>query len=156
MRRLPVLLAGVAILAACTKPLDRDLGRALIGGDVEQARRLVKEGADINAPQSVRYGEPILVRLAVLPSASGVKTAIELGADPNRGDFVGRTALMVAAAANRTEAMRLLIDAGADVNLEAAAGRTALGAAKAEGSTEAIALLVAAGARDAEPKALYP
>ena len=156
MRRRAVLLAGVALLAACTKPLDRDLGRALLGGDAEQARRLVKEGADINAPQSVRYGEPILVRLAVLPRASGVKTALELGADPNRGDFVGRTALMVAAAANRTEAMGLLIDAGADVNFEAAAGRTALGAAKAEGASEAIAMLLAAGAKDVEAKALYP
>ena len=156
MKRLLAVAALSVAMTGCTKALDRDLGRALIGGDVEQARRLVKEGADINAPQSVRYGEPILVRLAVLPSASGVKTAIELGADPNRGDFVGRTALMVAAAANRTDAMRLLIDAGADVNLEGAAGRTALGAAKAAGATEAIALLVAAGARDAEPKALYP
>lgn len=156
MRRLLAIAAATVALAGCTKPLDRDLGRALIGGDAAQARRLVKEGADINAPQSVRYGEPILVRLAILPSASGVKTALELGADPNRGDFVGRTALMVAAAANRTEAMRLLLDAGADVNLEGAAGRTALGAAKAAGAAEAIAILVAAGAKDVEAKALYP
>jgi ankyrin repeat protein len=156
MRLAAAVLAFVAVLAGCTKSLDRDLGRALIGGDAEQARRLVGQGADINAPQSVRYGEPILVRLAVLPSASGVRAALELGADPDRGDFVGRTALMVAAAANRTDAMRLLIDAGADVDLEGAAGRTALGAAKAAGATEAIAVLVAAGARDVEAKALYP
>ena len=156
MRRLGALAALALVLAGCTKPRDRDLGRALLGGDVEQARHLVKQGADINAPQSVRYGEPILVRLAVLPSASGVKAALELGADPNRGDFVGRTALMVAAEGNRTDAMRALLDAGADVNLEGAAGRTALGAAKAAGATEAIALLLASGAKDVEPKALYP
>jgi ankyrin repeat protein len=155
MRRV-VLAVAVVALAACTKPLDRDLGRALLGGDVEQARRLVEQGADINAPQSVRYGEPILVRLSVMPGPSGVKAALELGADPNRGDFIGRTALMVAAAGNRAESMRLLIAAGADVNLEATGGRTALGAAKAAGSTEAIAILAAAGARDVEAKALYP
>jgi hypothetical protein len=156
VKRLLAVAALSVAVTGCTKPLDRDLGRALIGGDVEQARRLVKEGADINAPQSVRYGEPILVRLSVMPGPSGVKAALELGADPNRGDFIGRTALMVAAAGNRAESMRLLIAAGADVNLEATGGRTALGAAKAAGATEAIALLLAAGAKDVEAKALYP
>jgi len=159
MRTAPrAAVAAVALLtlAACVRTRDQDLGRALLGGNWQEARDLVRDGASIDAPQSVRFGEPVLARLATLPSAEGVKVALELGANPNRGDYIGRTPIMFAAANNRLETMRLLIAAGADVDAEAAGGRSAIGAAKHAEAREAVALLLASGAHDLEARRLFP
>lgn len=154
----PIVFVALALLAVagCTRSHDRDLGRALLAAKWQTARDLVRDGANVNAPLSVRFGEPVLARLATLPDAEGVRVALELGALADRGDYIGRTPLMFAAANNRTESMRLLLEAGADVNADAAGGRTAVGAAKFAQAHEALALLYASGAHDLPPRKLFP
>ena len=159
MRTLVGSTAALVLLlfaAACTRSNDRALGQALMDGRWQDARDLVRNGASIDAPQSVRFGEPILARLATMDKVEGVKVALELGADPNRADYIGRTPLMFAAWKNQLETMRILITAGADVNAWAAGGRSAIGAAKYEKHDAAVAVLLAAGARDDAPRRLFP
>ena len=151
-----VIVLCLLVVAGCTRSKDRDLGDALLEGRWNDARDLVRDGASIDAPQSVRFGEPVLARLATLPSSEGVRIALELGADPNRGDYIGRTPLMFAAANDRVETMGLLIAAGADVNAWAAGGRSAIAAAKYAEAKQAISVLMAAGARDEPSRRLFP
>ena len=61
------------------------------------------------------------------------KELIAAGADINKEDNDGRTALWTAAAKGHTECLQELIAAGADINKEDNDGRTALWIAASQG-----------------------
>ena len=78
------------------------------------------------------------------PSRKSVKTLLELGADPNRGDRYNRTPLHVCAhngTAERQEIARHLIDHGANRLLKDQSGNTPLSYAHGNGYTEMARLL---------------
>ena len=79
---------------------------------------------------------------------SGIRTLLEAGADPNRADNDGETALYGATWGGHAEAIRVLLQAGANPNRANNNGNTPLAAARAS-NNEAVALaLVEAGARE--------
>ena len=71
-----------------------------------------------------------------------VEELIGKGADPNKVDPDGRTALMFASFNGHTEIVRLLLDAGAEVGIRDALGRTALLYASTGPFAESVKLLL--------------
>jgi uncharacterized protein len=145
-----------ALLLADSVAMDpRALSAAAYNGDSAQVRMMLAYGADPNAGRALlgavrgcrrrdntpivrmlllRGAQPkveddgygLLPRAATDCSATALQMLIQHGADVNRGDFFGRTALMAAAKAKRLDNVRLLIAAGADVNARDNEGRNAL------------------------------
>jgi len=74
-------------------------------------------------------------------SLSGVKTALENGANVNTKDNKGITPLMYASVNGQTAAVKLLIENDANVNEKANDGWTALMRASFEGHTDVVKLL---------------
>ena len=75
-----------------------------------------------------------------------LKSLLDSGADPNRRDANGRTALVEAVAGGQAAAARALLAAGAHPNLTSSGGRTPLIEAAIGGHVEIARLLIAAGA----------
>ena len=74
------------------------------------------------------------------------------GADPNKQDNEGQTALMAASLYDFEEGVQALLDGGADVNIEDEKGRVALYAAAQSGNTKILTLLL----ESTDDKYLYP
>ena len=91
-------------------------------GDFERVRQLAQAGSDLNALDD---GEPLLGRVVsalTLPdsvpafAADILHLLLQLGADPNRPDDEGMTALHTAMLAQNVELMRILLEGGAAPN----------------------------------------
>lgn len=102
------------------------VNKALAAGDIEKAKTLIEEGAEINArllyldPQfplhyALMYGQPEIARLL-----------IEKGADINVQNDLGLTPLHYALMMVEPEIARLLIEKGADINVRDGWGETPL------------------------------
>ena len=101
-------------------------------------------------PRTPRRGaaavSPDLLRAARDGDIDGTRRALDAGADPNRRDRRGWTALMHVANAGYKLLVPPLLDARADPDLRAADGATALFMAVLRGHEEIAAMLVRAGA----------
>ncbi|MGN0924407.1 ankyrin repeat domain-containing protein [Ectopseudomonas mendocina] len=95
---------------------------AATAGEFERVRQLVLSGADLNALDN---GEPLLDRVVsafTLPdsvpafAADMLRLLLQLGADPNRPDDEGMTALHTAMLAQNVELVRILLEGGAVPN----------------------------------------
>src|SRR5438552_1304506 len=123
-----LLLTAGARVSARTREGVTPLQLAAINGSARRLARLIKCGADPNAPLT-----PARDTALRLPARTGktdaIRLLLEAGADINAKEgWGGTTALMWAVAEGHAEAARLLIAAGADVNarshyLAAANGR---------------------------------
>jgi uncharacterized protein len=92
------------------------LALACINGNGGLIERLLKAGADANAPLS-DLGETPLMMAARTGNAAAVKVLLDHGADVNAVEKVkGQTALMWAASERHAAAAMALIEHGADVN----------------------------------------
>ncbi|WP_437592304.1 ankyrin repeat domain-containing protein [Sorangium sp. So ce1000] len=114
-------------------PPPADAGRlfeAVSQGDQELVRKLLADGADVNArdPRSPMFdGATPLILAADAGPTDMLRVLLGAGADVNARSASGWTALMRASNAGATEAARLLLDAGADPRLINNEGYTARG-----------------------------
>jgi len=125
------------------------LMRAARKGEVDSVKRLLAEGADVNARDWT--GKTALLRACVYARTSPQVVALLLaaGADPNAADRAGVTALMGAASFaedNSLVILRNLLAAGASPNAKARNGGTPLMRAAGLGHVEAVRVLLEAGA----------
>ena len=120
------------------------LREAVLDNDIEEAQRLIKAGADVNAKNA--SGWTLLMMTAERSALGMTRTLLEGGADVNAKDNDGQSVLMHAAHENATEVAKLLIAAGADIDEKDNRNRTALMHA-GEWNADAVAqLLVESGA----------
>jgi ankyrin repeat protein len=124
--------------------LNNSLLAAAAQGDLEDVRRLVEAGADVNCRG--RNGvTPVLQNAAEHLAVK--EYLISQGADVNYTGFAEGTVLMLAAGAGAIEIVHRLIELGADVNRAMSnRGETALHQAAQAGQTATLRLLLDAGA----------
>ena len=148
----PIAIGATAITAAATKadePRKPDgstpLMEAAFKGDVAEATRLLKEGADVKATNS--YGANAMQLAADTANTDLIRLLLKAGADPQSPNADGETALHLVARSGNVEAAKLLLKAGAKVNArEQFGGQTPLMWAAARRHPEMVELLLSKGA----------
>ncbi len=101
------------------------LAAAACIGDLEQAQRLIKDGADVNA--NGFWGCKPLMAATRGGNLDVIKALLEKGADINSHNGAGETALMLALRSEcQADVVKLLLEKGADVNARSQRGETAL------------------------------
>ena len=125
---------------------DEQLCFAVVRGNEEEVKRLLKEGADPNGKD--RFGGCALEGAADGGFTGIVRLLIDKGADGNSRGTLGGTPLILASAKGHLEVVRLLLESKADVNVRAETGVTALTVAKWNRHKEIVELLKQAGAKE--------
>lgn len=121
--------------------IKMDLIQAAYKGDVVEVKRLINQGADVNAKS--KYDRTALMDAAQEGHVEVMHTLLQQGADVNAKNNYGWTALYYAA--GNTEVVRVLLTVGADVNAKTTDGWTALMIAAQNGHGEVCALIEAEG-----------
>lgn len=94
-------------------------------GDLDEVRRLLDEGAPVDAVDNGRYPMTALMHAAFGGHAEVVRLLLERGADVAREDLDAFTAITLAAREGHWEVVKLLTDHGADVDHPDGYGRSA-------------------------------
>ena len=136
---LPV--AGTAPPAAARD--DLRLIEALQRRDTETARKLLRDGVDVNVRRA--DGATALAWAAHWDDVETAGLLLAAGADPNAANALGVTPLMLAATNRGGPLAALLLDAGADPRAARANGETALMHAARAGAVGVARALVAHG-----------
>lgn len=130
---------------ATQKRWKEELRQAVTTPDEARIRQLLTRGLDINAALD---GEE-KPALQIADSVEMVRLLLSLGADPNRTNKYGDTALMLAARANKLDLVQTLIEGRADINaIRPMDHSTALVQATSAGLGEMCELLRSSGAVD--------
>ena len=119
--------------------LNRELIQAVKYKNLEEIRRLLKDGADPNA--GIDDGWTALMEAANIGDKETFLLLIDKKREVDKQKSYGWTALMEAAHRGHSEIVDLLIREGADPNLRLNSDWTALSAAKESGNSETIRLL---------------
>ena len=145
------LLAAASATAAGTvdTPVRADgttpLQMAAFDGDVAEAKRLIKAGADVRATNA--YGASAMQLAADSANTELIALLLKGGADPESANADGETALHLVARAGNVEAAKLLLKARAKVDpRENFGGQTPLMWAVARRHPEMVELLASKGA----------
>ncbi|WP_082341084.1 ankyrin repeat domain-containing protein [Sporosarcina globispora] len=129
MRRwLSIVIGGVILLQGCASDNNADTNTQEKGVGVEM---------DMNEQ---------LLQAAERKETETIERLIEEGADINKKDSDGRTAIMIATYNNDVETAKVLIRAGADVNIQDNMKNNPFLYAGAEGYVEILKLTIEAGA----------
>jgi ankyrin repeat protein len=123
-----------------------ELIEASLHGNFDTVRRLLDQGADINARGNT--GATALMMACWWGHVDIVKLLLDRGANVNAKGLDGYTALMEAARYDRLEIAELLLENGAQVNARTSMGKTARSFAKEKGHTRLEELLLDYGATD--------
>jgi ankyrin repeat protein len=155
--RAAAAVAAVLLLAAGTavaNKVDIDERRpdgstsllwAAFEGDVPEAARLLKAGADVNSVNN--YGINALLLAADISNTELIQLLLKNGANANSANSDNETALHLVARSGNVEAAKLLLKAGAEVDAREQLGnQTPLMWAIARRQPAMVALLVAKGA----------
>lgn len=118
---------------------------AVHAGDVAEARRLLRAGADVTLANN--YGATPMSLAAEVGDADMLALLLEAGADADSPNPEGQTALMAVARTGNVKAAQLLLNEGATVDArERWGGQTALMWASARRHPEMMRLLISRGA----------
>jgi|GEM_PF-1371875 len=109
-----------------------------VGNGIE-ARRLIEEGADVNAANNT--GITPLMNAAGMGDKDLVELLIKKGADVNHRTPGNYTPLMQAALVGQTEIVKVLLDAGADPAVKDTGGRSAISYAEDQKKDEIVKML---------------
>lgn len=121
------------------------LSESMKPSDITQIRKLIKNGADINAYN--KYGGTPLVMASGKGHTQIVKLLLSAMADVNTTLADGATPLYVASEQGHIEVVALLLSAMANVNAAIEDGTTPLLIASQKGHTEIVKLLKKYGAK---------
>ena len=114
-------------------------------GDVAEAGRLLKEGANVKATNA--YGVNAMQLAADTANTELIRLLLKAGADPESPNADGETALHLVARSGNVEAAKVLLKAGAKVNSRETFGeQTPLMWAAARRHPEMVELLLSKGA----------
>jgi len=137
-----VWLALIANLGAASS--DLRLVDAVREGDHEAVRSLIKERADVNAPQA--YGATVLAWAAHRDDLEMVELLMGAGANVNTADVYGVTPLSLACTNGNAAVVEKLLRAGANPNAARSTGETPLMTCARTGNREAVKSLLVHGA----------
>jgi uncharacterized protein len=151
---LPLLLAATVSAQKVTRKEDVNrrgvdgstpLHWAVYNGDLVEAQRLLRAGADVALANN--YGATAMTLAAEVASTDMLKLLLEVGANVDSPNPEGQTALMAVARTGNGAAAQLLLDRGATVDArERWGGQTALMWASARRHPEMMQLLISRGA----------
>ena len=139
-----------------TRPSKQDVNRrnadgstplqwAVYNGDVAEAKRLLRAGADVSLAN--KYGATPMSLAAEVGHTEMLKVLLEVGASVESPNADGQTALLAVARTGNVEAAKLLLDRGAKVDAkEKWGGQTPLMWASARRHPEMMRLLISKGA----------
>ena len=131
----------------CVVPISGEpskLVEAIHSNDFNEFKRLISTDEDLNAIH-YEYETPIMAAV-LYRRVDFLRELIAAGADPNKTNSYGITALMNSAGRGYKEMTEILLKAGARVNDEDKDGSTALMRAARDGDLETVELLLQAGA----------
>jgi len=118
---------------------------AVYKGDVVEARRLLRAGANVSLANN--YGATPMSLAAEVGNTGMLKVLLEAGANADSPNPDGQTALLAVARTGNVEAAQVLLDHGATVDArEKWGGQTALMWASARRHSEMMRLLISKGA----------
>ena len=141
--------AGIfGVVAELGKGRAAELRQAAAENDAEKAKRLINNGAKVNARDE--SGATPLYWAAENNAAAVAKLLIDNGADVHAENIGGTMPLHRAAYYNATEVAKLLIDNGAAVNAKTKRGYTPLHFAMKHNRAEVAKLLIDNGATEDE------
>jgi ankyrin repeat protein len=103
--------------------------RAMMEGDVGEVVRLLDAQPDLLEASDSTFERSLLFEAAWEGHAEVAKVLVARGADVNRGDFLGHTAIYAAAFSGHEEMVLLLLRAGADIRPRVTSAGTPLKAA---------------------------
>ncbi len=109
-------------------------------GDTGSLDRELNHGVDINVSRFIQ-GQTLLTTAASSGRADVVRELLARGADPDRGNNVGFTPMMLAAGQGHTKVVQVLVQAGATTRGTSPAGKTAAVMARECGHEEVVAVL---------------
>src|SRR5215468_10654049 len=111
-----LLICAGANVSAATRAGAIPLQLAATNGSAEMIEKLIKAGADPNAPLT-KFGDTPLMMAARTGKPDAIKTLLDHGAQINAVEaWGGTTALMWAVSESHPDAATLLIERGANVN----------------------------------------
>ena len=105
-----------ATTAGASSELDVQLREAVIANDIDEARRLLGEGANPNAPSDTRESAFLHASSELGPDPAMLELLLENGADVNARDQNNSTALIRAAQRGFPELVEPLLEADADLD----------------------------------------
>src|SRR5437899_2239743 len=112
-----LLIRAGANVSAATRAGATPLQLAATNGNGAMIEKLIKAGADPNAPLT-KYGDTALMMAARTGKPDAIKALVDNGAQINAVEtWGGTTALMWAVSESHPDAVKLLIDRGANANI---------------------------------------
>ncbi len=147
-------VSALALAATLAAAAEAPVAKAAEAGDVAAVRALLKQGADVNAPQG--DGMTALHWAAVRGDSALTSMLLAAGANVRATTRLGAfTPLHLASQYGQAAVIAALIGAGADVAAKTSTGATALFLAARSGDPEGVSRLVASGAEVNAKEATY-